>query len=80
MTSPACVGEVTGRLDEEQFSKIRPEEDRTVPIFPFHDILMISDEFKLPALYSQSDLEEVTLNLGVGGGGGWPGRRGKESK
>lgn len=41
---------------------------------------MISDEFKLPALYSQSDLEEVTLNLGVGGGGGWPGRRGKESK
>ena len=28
---------------------------------------MISDEFKLPALYSQSDLEEVTLNLGFGG-------------
>ena len=29
---------------------------------------MISDGFKLPALYnSQSDLEEVTLNLGVGG-------------
>ena len=41
---------------------------------------MISDGFKLPALYSLSDLEEVTLNLGVGGGGGWPGRRGKESK
>ena len=29
---------------------------------------MISDGFKLPALYnSQSDLEEMTLNLGVGG-------------
>ena len=28
---------------------------------------MISDGFKLPALDSQPDLEEVTLNLGVGG-------------
>ena len=28
---------------------------------------MISDGFKLPALYSLSDLEEVTLNLCVGG-------------
>ena len=28
---------------------------------------MISDGFKLPALYSLSDLEEVTLNLSVGG-------------
>ena len=30
---------------------------------------MISDGFKLPALCNstQSDLEEVTLNLGVGG-------------
>ena len=44
---------------------------------------MISDGFKLPALYNstQSDLEEVTLNLGVGGlsvlvGG----LRGKEAK
>ena len=43
---------------------------------------MISDGFKLPALYNtQSDLEEVTLNLGVGGmmvvvGGPW----GKEAK
>ena len=37
---------------------------------------MISDGFKLPALHNtQSDLEEVTLNLGVGGGG-WPERKG----
>ena len=30
---------------------------------------MIPDGFKLPALYNstQSELEEVTLNLGVGG-------------
>ena len=53
--------------NSEHFSKFRPEEDRAVPIFPFHEILMISDGFKLPALDSQSDLEEVTLNLGLGG-------------
>ena len=65
VTSQACT-------DDQQFSKFRPEEDRAVPIFPFHEILMISDGFKLPALYNtQSDLEEVTLNLGVGGMVGW---------
>ena len=40
---------------------------------------MISDGFKLPALYSLSDLEEVTLNLG-GGGGGWPDWKGGRIK
>ena len=73
-------GDWTARCDDQQqFSKFIPEEDRAVPIFPFHEILMISDGFKLPALYSLSDLEEVTLNLG-GGGGGWPGWKGGRIK